>query len=292
MRRLIPMIVVGGLALAQASFSASSPAQAFDSPPAEKASGTVDDLPPMPPLPSGESTILGGAIRNIDPVLDQFTLNIFGERPIKIQFDARTKVFRDGVPVPLRELGPADHASVQTALDGTHVFAESIHILSQAPQGEAEGVVQSYDHQSGRLKINSALTPKPLRFFVPGGTSIVRAGQPEFTSTRSGEADLARGSLVVVSFSPDLDGRAVVRRVTVLAVPGSTFIFGGDVSFLDLASGSLVLVDSRDGKSYRIDCNPSRFPSVAKLHIGDNVTVNASFEDARYVATSITINGK
>lgn len=284
------MIVVGGLALAQASFSASSPAQTSDSRPAEKAVGTVDDLPPVPPLPSGESTILGGAIRNIDPVLDQFTLNIYGERPMKIEFDARTKVFRDGVPIPLRELGPADHAAVQTALDGTQVFAESIHIMSQSPQGESQGVVRSYNRRSGMLVVDSELSPKSLRFFVPADTPISRKGQPEFASARSGAADLTSGSLVAISFSPDMNGRAVVRRITVLAVPGSTFIFGGDVSFLDLASGSLVLTDSRDGRSYRINFSPNRFPSVANLHVGDNVTVNASFDGSRYVATTITIN--
>lgn len=289
MPRLIPMIVVGGIALAQALFSMSSPAQDSASQSLGKVPGVSADLPPMPPLPKGETTILGGAIGNVDPVLDQLTLNIFGEQPMKIQFDARTKVFRNGVRIPLRALGPADHASVQTALDGTHVFAESIHILTQAPQGETEGVVQSYDRRSGRLTISSALSPQPLRFVLPAGTPIVRTGQREFASAQSGVADLTNGSLVTVSFTPGADGRAVVRHVTVLAVPGSRFIFGGDISFLDLASGSLVIVDSRDGQSYRIYFSASRFPNVAKLHVGDNVTIDASFEGSRYVATSITI---
>lgn len=290
MRRLIPMIVVGGIALAQASFSVSSPAQPPASGPADTAAEASTGVPSMPPLPAGESTIMGGAIRNIDPVLDQFTLDIAGERPMKILFDGRTKLFRDGVPIPLRQLGPADHASVQTALDGTQVFAESIHILSQAPQGEVQGVVQSYDGQSGNLVISSGLSPKPLRFIVPGDTLIARVGQPEFTSARSGMADLTRGSLITVSFASDQKGRAVVRHVTVLAVPGSIFDFAGDVSYLDLASGSLVLVNSRDGKSYTIYFNLSRFPSAANLRVGDNVSIKASFEDARFVAAAITIN--
>lgn len=290
MRRLIPMIVVGGIVLAQVSFSASSPAQATASRTAEGPAEASTGVPPMPALPDGETTILGGAIRNIDPVLDRFTLNVFGERPIRIQFDERTKLFRNGVSIPIRQLGPADHASVQTALDGDHVLAESIHILSQSPQGETEGVVQSYDRGSGKLTVNSALSPQSLKFYVSGNTPIKRMGQPEFTSARSGLTDLMRGSLITLTFSPDLEGRAIVQRITVLAVPGSTFIFGGDVSYLDMASGSLVVVDSRDGKSYRIYFSPNRFPSVAKLHVGDNVTVNASFEDARYVATSITVN--
>jgi hypothetical protein len=290
MRRLIPMILVGGITLVLASFPASSPAQLSVSRPADKTDGAAPGVPPMPPLPEGETTILGGAIRNIDPVLDQFTLNVFGERPIKIQFDERTKLFHDGVAVPIRELGPADHASVQTALDGDQIFAESIHVLSQAPQGDTQGVVESYNRVSGKLTIRSALSPKPLIFFVPGDTPIARVGQPAFTSARSGLTDLTRGSLVAITFSPNLDGRAMVRRVTVLAVPGSTFVFGGNISFLDLSSGTLVLVDSRDGRSYTINFSAYRFPAAANLHVGDNVTIDASFEGERYVATSIAIN--
>ncbi|HEX5430594.1 MAG TPA: hypothetical protein VFW83_01405 [Bryobacteraceae bacterium] len=291
MRRLIPMIFGSGIALAQATLIASSPAQpSADHSVGTPAAAAAFDLPPMPPFPAGETTILGGAIRDIDPVLDRFTLDIYGERPIVIQFDERTKVFRDGVSMPLGKLGPADHASVQTALDGTHILAESIHILSRAPRGELQGVVRSYDRESGKLQVDSDLSPNPLKFFLPANTPIARVGQPEFTSIRSSAADLRSGSLIAVSFAPDLHGRAVVQHVTVMAVPGSSFLFGGNVSFLDLASGSLVLVDSRDGKTYRIKVDFSRFPSAAKLHVGDNVTVNANYEGSRYVATTISVH--
>lgn len=290
MRRLIPMVFCGGIALAQAALAASSPAQPSSHSADTPAAAASFDLPPMPKLPQGETTILGGAIRNVDPVLDRFTLDIYGERPMTIQFDERTKLFQDGKSIPLGKLGPADHASIQTALDGTHVLAESIHILSQAPKGELQGVVRSYNSGSGKLVVDSDLSPTPLKFYLPGNTPIARVGQPEFASVRSGAADLRRGSLVAVTFAPDLNGRAVVRKVTVMAVPGSSFLFGGNVSFLDLASGSLVLVDSRDQKSYRIYLDFSRFPSAAKLHVGDNVTVNANYEGSRYVATSITLH--
>jgi hypothetical protein len=291
MRRLLPMYAaIGAITLAEVSLAAYLPAQPSASNPAAKPAAAMADMPPMPPLPSGESTILGGAIRKIDPVLDQFSLHISGERPMTIQYDQRTQIFRNGVKIPLSDLKPADHAAVQTALDGTHVFAESIHILSQAPEGQCQGVVQGYDVHSGKLEIDSGLSPNSVSLFVPGDTPIVRVGQPEFTAARSGQPDLIRGTLVAVTFTPDVDGRAVARHITVLAVPGSRFIFGGSISYLNLASGSLVLIDSRDGKSYQIHFSPNQFPSSAKLHIGDNVTVTASYESSRYVATTLTIN--
>ena len=287
---MIQMIAAGGIVLAQAMTIASSPAQSAAPRPAGATADAFTNLPPTPPVPAGESTILGGAIRNVDPVLDRFTLDIFGERRMSIEFDERTKLFRDGVSIPLSELGAADHASIQTALDGTAVFAESIHILSKAPKGECDGVVRSYDSESGKLVLDSDLSPSPLRLFLPRNTTIARVGQPEFTAVRSGATDLRRGSLVSVTFAPDLNGRSVVQHVTVMAVPGSTFLFGGNVSFLDLASGSLVLTDSRDGKSYRIYFEFSRFPSAAKLHVGDNVSVHANYDGSHYVATSLTLN--
>lgn len=287
MRRFVHSFLIGAVTVVQVSISTSLPAQpsASSDPPAPAAGSA--DLPPMPALPKGESTIMGGAIRKVDPVLDRFTLDIFGQRPLRIEFDQRTQLFRNGVKIPLRELGPADHASVQTALDGTKVFAESIHILTQAPEGECQGVVRSFDSGSGTLSIDSGLSPRPVKLFVSGETAIVRSGQPEFKAAQSGRTDLVQGTLINVTFTPDLHGRSVARHITVLAVPGSRFIFGGTISFLDMSSGSLVLMDSRDGKSYQIFFNRNRFPSAAKLHVGEKVTITASFEGSRYEASLI-----
>lgn len=288
MRRLIPISVLGAVALAQVAIAASSPAQTSASDP--KPAATTSGLPPMPPLPGSESTILGGAIRNVDPVLDVLTLHIFGGHTMKIQFDERTQLFRNGEKIPLRSLGPADHASVQTALDNGQVFAESIHILSQAPQGQCQGVVRNYDPGSGIVSIDTDLSPTPIKLAVPRDTPIVRTGQPEFTAAHSGVSDLVKGTLVAVVFAPDRSGRSVARHITVLAVPGSRFIFGGTISYLNMASGLLVVQNARDGKSYQIYFSRYRFPSVTNLHVGQEVTVTASFQGTRYEATSITVH--
>src|SRR5664279_1131714 len=87
--------------------------------------------------------VLGGEIRGLDPVLDQFTLQIFGQKAIKILFDARTQAFRDGARIRISDLHLGEHASIQTVLDGTSVYAISIHMLSRTPEGECQGHVQS-----------------------------------------------------------------------------------------------------------------------------------------------------
>src|ERR1700739_1568790 len=135
---------------------------------------TKADSSAMPALPHGTSTILGGAIRDVDPVLDSFTLRIAGEKPMKIMFDERTQVFVDGKKIPLRDLRPSEHASIQTTLDGTSVFAISVHILSQAQQGDYRGEVLSYNPSTGDLELIGGQGGEPIQVKVSSDTKFSR----------------------------------------------------------------------------------------------------------------------
>ena len=249
------------------------------------------DIPTLPAPPKGKSTILGGEIRSIDPVRDELSLRVFGQRPVKILFDERTLIYRDGKRIPLRELGPVDHASVQTLLDGTNVFALSIHILTQAPEGDYRGRVLNYNPETSELTIASAMFREPIKLRVATGTAVTRVGQPAFVAEhKDGFDDLTKGALVSVRFQSDKQGHGVADQITVLAVPGSAFVFIGNVSVLDMHSGTLSLVDPEDDKTYQVSFNPSSLPISQSLHKGDHIIVTADFEGGRYMATAITIN--
>lgn len=254
------------------------------------ASANADgDMPALPSVPAGTTTIMGGAIRNLDPVRDQFSLDIYGQRrPMKILFDERTQVFRDGIKIPLRDLRPEDHASVQTVLDGSNVFAVSIHILSQSPEGECQGHVLNYNPQTGDLEVSAAASPRPVKLLVPADASIVREGQIGFTSHSSGPSDLVAGALISATFKLAPGGRDVASRITVLAVPGSSFLFAGTISYLDLPLGVLDVVDPRDGKSYEIHFASAHIPSGGNVHLGESVSVKAYYDGSRYQAAEIT----
>jgi hypothetical protein len=243
----------------------------------------------IPPAPSGKSTIFGGEIRELDPVRDQITLKVYGERPMKILFDERTEVFRDGARIPLRDLRPEEHASVQTTLDGTKLFAVSIHMLSRSQDGEYEGRVLRFDPGTGELTVASGLSRETVKLLVQNGTSIVREGQNAFSSERSGPSDLVTGSLVAVQFSASEKDAPVASKVEILAVPGSAFVFSGSVSALDLHSGLLVLVDPRDGRSNQVSFNPDLVPASHNLHLGENARVVANYDGIHYVASEITV---
>ncbi len=233
--------------------------------------------------------MIGGAIRNVDPVRDQLTLKVFGGRTMKILFDERTQVYRDGIKTPLRDLRPDRHASVETVLDGTDVFALSIHTISRPPEGEYQGQVLNYNPGTGELAVSSVLSREPIKLRVPAGTPVVRTGQAASSATHTDLSDIVKGTLISVKFEADNKGGGVASQIAILAAPGSTFVFSGNITFLDLHSEQLVLVDPRDGKSYKLFFDPARFPMSHDLHQGAHVTVTANFDGAKYVAIAIAI---
>lgn len=288
MSRSLTTILLSGFALTQITIVTAQTTQLKS----EGATIAIDpsgNFAKLPAAPGGKSTIMGGQIRNVDPVRDQFSLLVYGERPMKILYDERTQVYRDGNRISLRELGPEDHASVQTVLDGTRVFALSIHILSQTPQGECQGQVVSFNPDTHELSISTPLSSQPVVIQVPPNTLIARVGQSTFTSDRSGFADLKQGALVSAKFAPARQGEPVASQISVLAVPGSQFVLAGEVTFLDLDSNLLDLVDPRDEKRYRIYFDAEQLPSVHKLHLGDHVRIEATYQAPRYVASNVAI---
>jgi hypothetical protein len=255
---------------------------------ADGATGAGGDVNPLPTPPRGKSTIFGGEIRSIDSVRDVLTLKVYGESPMKILFDERTQVYLDGKRIPLRALSPEGHASVETTLDGTRIFAVSIHELSRSPEGDYSGRVVNYDPGSGELTIASGATRELLKVHVAQEAVFTREGQTAFTSIKSGPWDLRTGSLVTIEFGSDNAGRGVADKINVYAVPGSAFAFSGSIASLNLGNGRLVLVDPRDQKTYDISFNTARLAAGKNLHLGDHVSVKAEYDGTNYVASDIT----
>lgn len=241
----------------------------------------------IPPLPKGTSTILGGSIRNIDPVLDRFMLHIAGEKPMRILYDERTEVFVDGKRISLNQLRPAEHASVQTTLDGTSVFAISIHILSQLQQGDYSGQVVSYDPTSGDLELVGDRGGEPIRLRVSSTTTFERRGQGSSASGSGGPGDLQPGSLVSLQFDPDGKGRGSATRITVLATPGSTFVFSGNLVALDAQIGKMTVLDPRNDQTYEIQFAPGSLSSIQNIHPGQHVRVTTEYDGTRYLAEEV-----
>ncbi len=288
MERICAAVMLSGLVLMPVSSAHAQSKQLGTPSTVLKDSGSNTDLIDLPPAPSGKSTIFGGEIRNIDPVKDELTLRVYGEKPMKIFFDERTLVYLDGKRIPLRQLRPENHASVETALDGENVFAVSIHALSISPQGDYQGRVVNYDPGSGALTIASSGAHEPFTVRVSRSAEFAREGQIAFASVRSGPQDLQKGAVVQIEFEPGQEGHGVASKVTVLAVPGAAFAFSGNISSLDLHAGTMVLIDSQDQRSYPISFDTSRIPASRDLHLGEHVSVKADYDGLHYMASRIT----
>jgi hypothetical protein len=291
MGRFLAVAILSGVALAQSSSSAGSRlAQDQGAQPASRLEKALGGPAGLPPMPRGKSTVIGGAIGTVDRVRDQFTLNVFGGRALKVLFDQRTQVYRDGLKSALTDLRAGDHVSVETVLDGTAVFARSIHLLSGAPEGECQGQVMNYDPTDRELTVRDSLSHQSVQLRVPAGTAMIRQGQAASASAGAGSPDLATGTLISVKFQSDNKGHGVASQIAILATSGTAFVFVGNVAFLDLHSGLLVLVDPRDDKRYDVFFDSARFPMSRDIHEGADVTLTADFEASRYVARALTIN--
>jgi hypothetical protein len=285
MERWITTVILSSAAMMRAGDAQPLPAPAESTSAAPTKTAVPSDIPP---IPRGRSTIFGGEIRELDPVRDQLTLRVFGDRPMKILFDERTQVYRDGKRISVRDLRPEQQASVQTTLDGTKVFALSIHMLTRPEQGEYQGRVLSFDRGSGELKVASGLSSETVKVRVDSATALKREGPSSFAAGQAGFGDLREGSLVSLEFRAAGKDVPAATKVTVLAIPGSEFVFSGNVTSLDVHAGSLVLVDPRDQRSYQVFFKPSTFSAAQNLHLGDNIRVTANYDGMRYMANEVS----
>lgn len=279
------IVILGMFSSAQASTSDAGAQPQANQSVAAKEKAPTDLLA----LPKGKSTVIGGTISAVDPIADRLTLKVFGGKQMKILFDERTLFYRDGAKSSLRDLRANDHASVETMSDGDTVFARSIHMLSQSPEGEAHGQIVSYDPGTSTLTVSESLSPESIRLVVPAGTTIVRQGQSASRSGPAGFSALQKGTLISATFASDTKGQGIAHHIAILASPGDELSFSGSVSFLDLRSNQFVVADAGNNQSYKIVFDPAALPEARNLHEGANVKVTAEFDGSRYIARAITL---
>ncbi len=161
--------------------------QPLPSPTAETAPPTADIPDPLldvPPLPKGKVTLVGGTVANIDRIRDRLAIQPFGGgSKMKVFFDERTHIYRDGVEITQAKINKGDRIYVDTMLDGARVFARTIRILTQFGPADARGQLQSFDPRNGNIYMRDELSsdcgeifPRPLHSrpgngnFHPGAT--------------------------------------------------------------------------------------------------------------------------
>ena len=136
----------------------------------------------------------------------------------------------------------------------------------------------------GELTIRDTLSPRTFNVRLNTSTRIVKGDRP----VPLGE--IIPGTLVALTLGAEKDGHNSAREISVLAVPGDSFKFAGQVVSLDMREGLLVLSSSTDRKTYDVYFDSGVLAMDDNLHPGIDVAILARFEGNRYVARSLTIN--
>jgi hypothetical protein len=241
-----------------------------------------DPLLDLPRLPQNRVTLVGGTVKSLDEVMNRMVVQPFGSKQkITIAFDTRTRFFRDGKPITLRDVQQAQRVYVDTMLNGEKVFAKTIWIQTSAENGVGRGQITALDLQHNTLTVRDELSEQPIRLQITPATVVRKADQP------AGLSDLAEGALVALSFTPERK----LREISLLASPGSSFTFAGRVTYLDISRKLIAVDNSSDGKNYDISVEAVAGNVLRQLREGMNVTVSAIFDGNRYAARKVDFAG-
>ncbi len=242
-----------------------------------------EPLFPVPPMPTGEVSLVGGTVVKVDRVRNRLSVRPFSGKKMSMFFDERTHIYRDGMETTQLGIHPGDRVYVDTMLDGSRVFARNIRVQTHAAPADARGQVLGYDRSTGVMTVRDELSSQDVSFHVTRDT-VIKTEQP------SAAADLRPGSLVAVQFSPASADRGVAWQISVLASPGNKFTFAGKVVFLDLRDGILGIQNQTDNRIYNLHFTPAT-PGVSQdLVVGSEVTAPAVFNGTDYVAQQISMN--
>lgn len=243
-----------------------------------------DPLLDVPPLPKGKVSLIGGTVKNVDRVREKLVVQVFGGRAMKISFDERTHIYRDGIETTQLGIRRGDPIYLDTMLEGPHVFARNIRVGTVLHGADTSGQVLSVNARQGTITLKDQILAQPVTFQVDQKTLITRDQQPLSV------AAVQPGALVAVKFYPERPRRGVAREISVIAAPGMQFTFAGKVTHLDLRSGTLSIENLTDGKTYDLNFGPHQVDKRDLLGVGSQVTVLATYQSWGYRAENVNVN--
>ncbi len=246
--------------------------------------GAPDPLLDTPPLPKGKPTLIGGTATKVDRIRNRVTVEPFGAKnKTPIYIDERSHIYRNGVETTILSIKKGDRVYFDTMLDGSHIFAKNVRVVSETGAAEVRGQITAYDPRHGTIELQDALSSRPVSFRVTNQTKVTTDQGAASTN------DLAKGALVDVTFAPDKANRGIATQVQLLARPGASYTFAGVITNLNLRDGVISVENQTDGKVYDIDFDTRSRGERNALHVGNAVSVNATFDGANYKATNITV---
>ncbi|MBO0910555.1 MAG: hypothetical protein J2P13_02080 [Acidobacteria bacterium] len=275
---LLPALV----GASSAGFGQNSPpsAAALPEPPRTGPSpSNRDPLLDLPPLEHNRVTLMGGTVLAMDEVMNRMTFRPFGtKQQLEVHFDTRTHFYLDGKPIRERNIGQGQRVYLDTMLNQNKVFAKTIWLRTTAENGIARGQIIRFDPKKRSLTVRDELSSQAASFRLTKQTQIHKDGRP------GAESDLVPDALVDLNFGAQTD----LRAITILASPGSAFIFSGRVTYLDLSRKLIALDNRSDRQKYDVSVEAIPLSILRGIREGQQVTVSAVFDRDRYRARQIT----
>jgi hypothetical protein len=243
----------------------------------------TSDLIPVAPMPPTAATLIGGFVKEVDPVNDRLTVVPFGSKQkIKVFFDERSKVYRNGREVNPVAIRKGDRIYLDTQLDRqrSRIFARNVRVQTKPLQTDAHGQIINFDPTKSVVVVHDDLGGQNVSFHLQLNATVDNQGHPGALS------DLQRGALITARFIPTLEGRNEVNQIVILAAPGSAYTFEGKLTYLNVGRHVMGLENQSDGKIYDIRYDPAQIP-IGNVTIGSTVNVSAKFDGNQYDAESL-----
>ena len=267
--------------------TAQEPVQLASSPSERPKSDSISvesgGYPDFPPLPKGAVSLIGGTVVRVDPIRDRMTVRAFGGRDVEIDYDVRTRVVHGTSPAAIRDIRPGTRIYADTILNERRIFAKTLHIDTSTILGETRGQVISYDAERRMVKVRDIISSQPLTFRLSSQTNIRAGNQPLQSSS------LTEGTLVQIMFRSVADGPSAAEKIDILAQPGSTYTFSGQIAVVDLRDQHLTLYTSSGNGENTFEVGLKSLPAQdrARLKQGLDVIVHARYDGRRYEAQSV-----
>ncbi len=237
-----------------------------------------DPLLDLPELPNNKVTLIGGTVKSLDEVMNKMIVVPFGSKQkMLVAFDTRTDFFEDGKPISYKTIREGQRVYLDTMLNGSTVFAKKIWIQSAAESGIGRGQIVEFDPGRRTLTVRDELSNQPIKMQLTSST-VIKKGDASAPAS-----DLVPGALVSMSFGPQRE----LREVSLLAKPGTTFVFAGRITYLDM-SRKLIAIDNRsDNKKYDVSVEAIAPSVLRQLREGSDVNVSAVFDGTGYSARNV-----
>lgn len=249
----------------------------------ETAGAADPDLDGGGPLPDKPMSLIGGKVKKIDAVRNRVLIQPFGGgREISVLFDERSRIYRNGAAATVLGIHRGERIYVDTMNLNHRVFARTVRVETATGPMEAHGQVVSFNPENNVIQMRENLTAQLISFSVANRTALHKRNGVAST------ADLVPGALIDAVFAPGGKG-GIADDLTILAVPGTAYVFVGRITNVDLRRGVLDIENENDQKNYELSYDAARNPDHDRLRIGAKVAAHANFNGTTYSVDSIAI---